>query len=430
MNKIEFTLISLSHESDMVIESTKSIDDVLNNFLFLFTKEEDIDKENRKINIQSLQKNTPELRKRVDEFIEHYKNVNKKVFQLRTYFQKLYEGEHFLIFPGLILTQDQRFEFYDYLSSLQDENDFATIKDQTNELFGEIKKEYTFQAFDGSIKRYIGEREKAKRVCRFCNNTRTDVTFKNEAHAISEALGNKKIILNEECDLCNAEFGSASGIENSLITFLKFYGTFYGIGGKNGISKISGKNFSFSNDGEIKLEYYASNDDEIVKFDKDFPNVNFRLDTFSSIVMQDVYKTLCKFSISVLDSEFIPMFKDTIAWINGKTILSKLPMVAVLTSNDFFKTHPSIMVYLRKDGNTDLPFAVGEFHYTCLTFVFIIPLVKSDSKDFTDKKDYDIFWNFFKPYSMTKNWDYKNFSDNTKQLFSFDLNLNKLKKNN
>lgn len=140
--------------------------------------------------------------------------------------------------------------------------------------------------------------------------------------------------------------------------------------------------------------------------------------------MQDIYKTLCKYSLSVIDSSVLPQFQDTISWINGKITIAKLPKVAILSSYNFFKTHPSLIVYLRQDGNTDLPYAVGEFHYTFLTFVFIIPLTKSDSKDFTDQKDYDVFWDFFKHYSMTKDWDYRNFSDNTKRKFTLNLNFN------
>lgn len=423
MTKIEFAFLSLSHSTDMTFESTTSIDEFANNFMFLFAKEEDIDRENHKVNIQSLQQNTPELRKKVEEFIEHYKDVNVKVFQLRSYFQKLTEGENFLIWTGNTLTSEQRMQFYNYLTSLQDGIEYEKVQIQMDELFGELRKTYTIQAFDGSTKKPIGEQDKLKRVCRFCNNTRANVTFKNVAHAISESLGNKKIILNEECDECNSEFGSAAGIEGSLITFLKFYGIFFGIKGKNGIPKIKGKNFELSNEGKIEIKHYADNDEDLEK-DKDLTEAKFRLDTFDNVIMQDIYKTLCKYSLSVIDSSVLPQFQDTISWINGKITIAKLPKVAILSSYNFFKTHPSLIVYLRQDGNTDLPYAVGEFHYTFLTFVFIIPLTKSDSKDFTDQKDYDVFWDFFKHYSMTKDWDYRNFSDNTKRKFTLNLNFN------
>lgn len=423
MTKIEFAFLSLSHSTDMTFESTTSIDEFSNNFMFLFAKEEDIDRENHKVKIQSLQQNTPELRQKVDEFIDHYKDDNIKVFQLRSYFQKLSEGENFLIWTGATLPSEQRMQFYNYLTALQEGKDYEIVTNQMNKLFGELRKTYTIQAFDGSTKKPIGEQDKSKRVCRFCNNSRTTPTFKNVAHAISESLGNKKIILHEECDECNSEFGSAAGIEGSLITFLKFYGIFFGIKGKNGIPKIKGKNFELSNDGQIEIKHYADNDDDLEK-DKDLTKAKFRLDTFDNVVMQDIYKTLCKYSLSVIDSSVLPQFQETINWINGKATLAELPKVAILSSYNFFKTHPSLMVYLRQDNNTDLPFAIGEFHYTFLTFVFIIPLTKSDNKDFTDKKDYDKFWNFFKHYSMTKDWDYRDFSDNTKRKFTLNLNLN------
>lgn len=140
MTKIEFAFLSLSHSTDMTFESTTSIDEFANNFMFLFAKEEDIDRENHKVNIQSLQQNTPELRKKVEEFIEHYKDVNVKVFQLRSYFQKLTEGENFLIWTGNTLTSEQRMQFYNYLTSLQDGIEYEKVQIQMDELFGNFVK--------------------------------------------------------------------------------------------------------------------------------------------------------------------------------------------------------------------------------------------------------------------------------------------------
>jgi len=422
MNKIEFTFISLSHSIDMIFEFTESNNDFINNFMFLFAKKEDINNENRTATIQSQQKNSPELRAEVDKFIEHYKRLDIKVFQLRSYFQKLIEGEYFLIWPNGNLTSEQRTEFYNYLSSLRDGEDYQTVSEQMSDLFGELKNTYKIQAFDESTKRKIGEQDKAKRICRFCNNEREENTFKNIAHAISESLGNKKIILNEECDQCNSEFGSAQGIESSLITFLKFYGIFFGVKGKNGIPKIKGRNFELSNEGQIEIKHYADTDDDIDN-EEDLTETKLQLDTYDSIIMQDIYKTLCKYALSVVDSNEIAKFQKTISWINGKTETTTLPKVAILTSYDFFKTHPSLIVYLRKDENTDLPYAVGELHYTFLTLVFIIPLAESDTKDFSEDENYENFWQFFKHYNSTENWNFRNFSDKTKRKFTLNLNF-------
>lgn len=426
MKKIDFYLLSLSHSTDMTFESTTSIEQFASDFMMLFANEEDLDQENRKAKIQSLQHNTPVLRKKVDAFIEQYKDVNIKVFQLRTYFQKLTEGENFMIWAGNSLTSEERTELYNYLTALEEGKDYETISKQMTDLFGDLKKSYSIVAFDGNTKRPIGEPDKSKRVCRFCENKRQPLTFKNVAHAISESLGNKKIILYDECDGCNAEFGSAAGIESSLINFLKFYGIFFGVKGKEGIPKLKGRNFELSNEGQIQIKHYADSDEEIEKEkNENITEAKFRLETFDNIVMQDIYRTLCKYALSVIDASLLPQFKDTIDWINRKNTISKLPKVAILASYNFFKTHPSLIVYIRQNGNIEIPYAVGEFHYTFLTFVFIIPLAAPDKKDFTNDSDYGVFWNFFKHYSGTKEWDYRNFSDNTKRKFTLNLNFEK-----
>ena len=426
MKKIEFSFIAISHSTDLIFESTTSIDDFAYNFMLLFVEQE-IDNEFHNVTGQILQQNTPELRNKVDAFVEHYKLLNIKIYKLHSYFQKLTVGEYFIIWTGTVLTIEQRTNFYSYLGSLKDGRDFETVSRQTDELFGELHKIYTIQTFDHTIVNPIGEKEKLKRVCRFCKNMRDTVTFKNRAHAISESLGNKKIILNEECDKCNSEFGSSTGIECSLINFLKFYGIVFGIKGKSGVPKIKGKNFEMSNDGKVNIKYFNINNETPI-INKDEIGANVPLDTYDYIVMQDIYKTLSKYLISVVDSIVLSQFQNTISWINGNVSMTKLPEIATLVSYSFFKTHPSLTVYLRQNNDTNFPYAVGEFHYTFLTFVFIIPLTLSDSKDFADQKDFEIFWNFFKHYSLSKDWVKTDFSDKSKRKMNINVHFKQVQR--
>lgn len=69
-------------------------------------------------------------------------------------------------------------------------------------------------------KKFFGERDKKKQICRFCKRSYPEVKFTHKAHAISEALGNSSVFCNEECDECNEYFGN--NIEPSLISFLNF----------------------------------------------------------------------------------------------------------------------------------------------------------------------------------------------------------------
>jgi len=48
-------------------------------------------------------------------------------------------------------------------------------------------------------------------------------------------------------------------------------------------------------------------------------------------------------------------------------------------------------VYIRKNDNTDIPYAIGEFHFTCTITVFVIPFTAKDEKDFTDPDNYKVF---------------------------------------
>lgn len=71
------------------------------------------------------------------------------------------------------------------------------------------------------------------------------MTFKKEAHAISEGFGNSNLINNEECDSCNETFGNT--IEREFNEFFNFFKIFYNIKGKNGVAKENLKNAKIKN---------------------------------------------------------------------------------------------------------------------------------------------------------------------------------------
>ncbi len=140
----------------------------------------------------------------------------------------------------------------------------------------------------------IGEDNRDKRVCRFCNEKKPKVTFKKEAHAISEALGNKKLILNEECDDCNEFFDE--NIERDFINYHNLARTMFGIKNKdNNFPKMKGKNFEFfkdKNNNQLSIAIIQDSNKEIT--DKAPENIVFK--TGTTLKIQNIYKTLCKFS--------------------------------------------------------------------------------------------------------------------------------------
>ena len=423
MKNFKLTFLTLSRTTEMEIESENDISLILNDLLMAFAKE--IDYENLKINIYYLQQNTEEFRAKINSVIQKYKTFEPKIQQINTYFKDLKDNEYFFIFPNDTIHKQQSFHLFNYLSALQKGEDFEKISKEIDELFGVLMDNYEMFAFDADRKNNIkiGESDKSKRVCRYCNKKSPEVSFKKVAHSISEALGNKKIITNDECDACNEKFGE--GIENDLILYLNLYRVFFRIRGKNGIPKLKGKNFEIEIKNEETITIDILSDEEIAVSDcNDF---QVRLETTENITTQNIYKTLSKYALGVIDRTQIVNFKDTIEWINGKKNIDNLPKIAILTSYDLFSAHPKIMVYLRKNEDNKLPYAVAEFRFTYLIFVYIIPNSNKETTDFTQDNNFEYFWSFFKHYSSVQNWSFQKMNDNTVRPFVMNLNIGKNK---
>lgn len=422
MRNFKITFLALSRTTEMEIKSENDISPILNNLLIAFAKE--IDCKNKKINIDFLQQNTEEFKTKINSVVQKYKTLNPKIQQINTYFKDLKDNEYFFIFLNATISKEQSFPLHNYLLALREGEDFEKITKEIDGLFGVLMDSYEMFAFDADTKNNIkiGESDKSKRVCRYCNKKNPEVSFKKVAHSISEALGNKKIITNDECDACNEKFGK--GIENDLILYLNPYRVFFGIRGKNGIPKFKGKNFEIEKNERIEIKQFLS-DEEIN--DSNCNDSKMRLEATQNIIAQNIYKTLSKYALGVIDRTKIVNFKDTIEWINGKKNIDNLPKIAILTSYDLFSTHPQLMVYIRKTEDNKLPYAVAEFRFTYLTFVYIIPNSNKDTTDFTQDDNFEYFWSFFKHYSSVQNWSFQKMNDNTVRPFVMNLNIGKNK---
>lgn len=416
MNIFQLSFLALTRSTDFEIKSEDNIDEIVNDFLFVFVKDADL--KSFQFKIESLQQNTEALKAKLNAVVEKYKEGKPQIQQLNTYFKSLKDNEYFFVFPSVSLTADQRFHFCNYLLALESNEDYEKLSTEMEELFGEIRENYTMSAFDENTKNKIGESVKANRICRYCDKGADEVKFQKIAHTISEALGNKKIITNDECDNCNEKFGS--GIENDLILYLNLYRTLFGIKGKNGIPKLKGKNFEIENNGTIEIKHFLT-DEELSDSDRD--DFKVRLETNQDITAQNIYRTLSKYALGVINKDQLEYFKETIEWINGEKNFDDLPQIGLLTSYELFSSHPKMMVHLRKNDNYDLPFAVVELRFTFLTFVYIIPKSNKDAIDFAEPDSFKKFWKFFKHYNSVKNWRFIDLNDSTAKKFSMTLNF-------
>ncbi|EUK19151.1 HNH endonuclease [Commensalibacter papalotli (ex Servin-Garciduenas et al. 2014)] len=221
--------------------------------------------------------------------------------------------------------------------------------------------------------------------CRFCNkenaeydeNRKQKVTFKKNSHVIPEALGNKKLFMNYECDLCNAEFGD--GIENQFGNWSKPMRTLYRLKGKKGVPTF--KNNSKSNSGRIeykeeKLISTNSEDDLVHTFDETQKKITYHLkrDTY---IPRDVLKTFVKMGVSLIPDNELTPFEPLIKWIKGDETID-----FTISINHTFRpgVYPNDFIFLtvlrRKKIINHVPYAVFILSYG--NDIFQLPLTAVD----------------------------------------------------
>lgn len=371
--------------------------------------------------IDGLQKNDLETQREITSFISKFKSkFPPSINQITAYFRRLEDDEYFLFLPNIELTVQNSTKLYNYLLSLKGEKSFEELNEEFESTIGSTLNNYNLRAFGGN-RVFIGN--KTNRKCRFCGKDESKTTFKNKAHAISEGLGNKKVFLYDECDVCNDKFSIE--IEPDLINYFSIFRTFYDVKGKGGNKKIKGKNFEISKEDNVEIKFQSIESRPDINED---PNLyNLKLELQDKINSQDIYRCLVKFCLSVIDESELAKFSKTIKWVNKDLKIEKLPNIGELISYQHFTTEPKLFLYIRKNDNKNIPYLVGEFHLTCKLLTFIIPLCEEDEKAFTNETDFKKFWDEFNHYSKVKGWIFNDYSSDKERDFTFNLNMNQNK---
>ncbi len=288
-----------------------------------------IDPENFSIQINPMQKKAESLVQKASEFVNKYKSIVPQINKLNSFVENLDAGEFFFIIPGIEkLSDEQIISIGTYLSCVNENRPHGFEKMLSDQyfIFGKLLENYKLIVVNKDKKHYVGNRAKKNRICRFCGEKGSQ-KFNSVAHAISEALGNKNIILHDECDTCNAYFSQS--IENDIITYLSLYRTFFGIKNKrNSIPKIKGKNFEYINMGDknLILKFYSESQSECSEIPTAVP-----LKFYDKITLQNIYKALSKYALSIIPDEYFLNFDKTVQWIRNDVFEDILPKVGIKT---------------------------------------------------------------------------------------------------
>lgn len=409
----EYTIKFLATTSSLEItfsSSKEPIEEVISELIYIFLKKDDSSNETV---VSAIQKNTLEIRQQLDIVIQKFKSKYPEMNRITAFFRKLPDECFFIFLPNTKLSSMEKIKLYSYLKAKHDGSNFDEDYKQIKDLYENFLENYSV-ALVGPNRESIGNPDKKSRVCRFCKNKNSPVTFNSKAHAISEALGNKTIILYDECDECNNKF--SRNVEPDIIVYLSLFRTIYNIKGKGGSKQFKGSNFELKEEDSLLLTLTNGLKSETLPF-------SIELNTNESIAFQNIYKCLAKYFLSVIEDRYLCHFSQTIDWINNDTDIKQLPLISELISYNSFDKQPKLSVYIRQNNDTRLPFAVGEFHFACKIFVFILPLSNKDDRDFTTDEDFHYYWNAFKHLNSLNDWSFIDYSSSAAKKFSLKLNI-------
>lgn len=211
---------------------------------------------------------------------------------------------------------------------------------------------------DGSTSIFLGPSPGS--VCRFCGKKSPEARFENIAHAFPEAIGNKTLISNYECDVCNELFGRI--LDDQYSKFLGASRTTARVKGKRGVPSYKSPNLETRvdvRDGNLNIQTVVGNDDVILDEEN-------RTLTITSIrqpyVPRAAYKCLVKMGISVMPVADLGDFIETLEWLridppesDSKQLDSLMLLNSFVSGHSAFP-HITYLLLKRKGDQLNVPF--------------------------------------------------------------------------
>lgn len=156
----------------------------------------------------------------------------------------------------------------------------------------------------------VGNRQ--NRVCRYCGKGKPDVTFRKEAHAFPESIGNKWLIAVDECDACNDHFSRR--LEDDFGKFSGPMRTMARIRGK-GIPSFKSSDGTFRVDGEAgALRMSAHEGDPRVELDEENKRLTLHF-VRQPYVPMGVFKCLAKMALAVMPDSELARCRHLAKWL-------------------------------------------------------------------------------------------------------------------
>ncbi|MFU0383754.1 HNH endonuclease, partial [Acinetobacter baumannii] len=361
------------------------------------------------IKASALQRMTPSLRTQVNAMLSDYTKLKPSIHKAISKLNSIEDDEYFFVFPYEFTEKMQAqmllqtfLRAKNSLNSDEEVNQYMqTHMEGFNSLFDDLLEKYNIAVFGETERRtVIGQKPtKEHGVCRFCKSpVDENTTFRKVAHTISEALGNKSIVTADECDTCNERFGR--DYEPHLIQYLDILRVYYGTRGKKGIPHLK-----FKNGQVFQHKQEGSEENSIVIASQDIVETEngliVSLSANQKVNKLKIFKSLCKYAISVLPAKELPAFESTIEWLFSDPEIGeeKQQFHIAKMYGQSYAEHPELTLYTRiSDTDPEWPHVVADFKLGTLHLIFILPFSKKDASTFNLETDFQKLSQLFRHY--------------------------------
>lgn len=222
---------------------------------------------------------------------------------------------------------------------------------------------------------------KRPRRCRFCGKSEPEVSFRAEAHAIPECIGNKSLFTYHECDSCNHAFGQ--GCENDFGNWSLPMRTMARICGKSGVPTIK-----HDPAGELRIDSHPTglriSVDEAEGFlenDRATKTLTFHLRRRPYRPAM-VVKAMIKMALSVMPEEEMCNFQHALAFIkpdNSSVVLAApTPFFHSFISGGSARDRIVFAVMTRKRDDFIAPYAYVLLRYGNEMLQMAVPSAEKD----------------------------------------------------
>lgn len=340
------------------------------------------------------------LKNNIVSFVKTYSNCFPQLKTIPSRLNKIKVGAP--VFVGNLEVQ------HNQLLKMEIINQLYGLQGQTMlpQEFLDFMEKYECRSVGYDQHTFIGHKNRTDRICRWCGGTlTTNATFNKKGHAISESLGNKNIVLCDECDACNEMFGRT--IEEVAATYYSFENTLFGVHGKNGIPKIkTSDRESIENDGcsgvFLKAQTFRQQGDK--------PPNQVTIKAPKKIIEQDVYRCFCKYALSCCEHDVFIHLKHLVPWLRKEVDYEKTPWVlAYRHPNLDIETgvrmeQPIMNMYIRRYDDKTIPYLICGLQHTIRTHLFIVPKDDEERLRFSSREKCIELWRKL-PFIKEASWE-------------------------